>query len=189
MSTANTLQNIFDDIYEHDKWNGGSGPGSNKSNTTEYVSYLNELLSSLNIKSFLDVGCGDWQLAEQVDFTGIRYKGIDVSEKAIKIAKSKAPEGTDISNQQINEINESFDFVHIKDVLQHLPLIECDKILGHASKSKYVFVVNDHCEKNNDIETGQHRPINVLFWPNSKLLKTINIGGSIKSIILITKIK
>ena len=182
----NTLQNIFDDIYEHDKWNGGSGPGSNKSNTTEYVSYLNELLRSLNVKSFLDIGCGDWQLAEQLDFTGIRYKGIDVSKNAVIAAKSKAPEGTDISNQEIHEISESFDFVHIKDVLQHLPLIECDKILGHASKSKHVLVVNDHCESNSDIDAGQHRPLNVLFWPNSRLLRMFNIGGFNKSAVLIT---
>jgi SAM-dependent methyltransferase len=183
---VNTLQNIFDDIYEHNKWNGGSGPGSNKSNTTEYVSYLNDLIRSLNVKSFLDVGCGDWQLAEQIDFTGIRYKGIDVSKNAVIAAKSKAPEGTDISNQEIHEISESFDFVHIKDVLQHLPLIECDKILGYASKNKYVLVVNDHCESNSDINAGQHRPLNVLFWPNSKLLKMFNIGGFNKSAVLIT---
>jgi SAM-dependent methyltransferase len=186
---VNTLQNIFDDIYEHNKWNGGSGPGSNKSNTTEYVSYLNDLIRSLNVKSFLDVGCGDWQLAEQLDFTGIRYKGIDVSKNAVIAAKSKAPDGTDISNQEIHEINESFDFVHIKDVLQHLPLIECDKILGYASKNKYVLVVNDHCESNGDIDAGQHRPLNVLFWPNSKLVKMFNIGGYVKSAILITNIK
>jgi SAM-dependent methyltransferase len=186
MSTVNTLQNIFNDIYEHDKWNGGSGPGSNVANTTEYVSYLNDLLRSLNVKSFLDVGCGDWQLGQRINFTGIRYKGIDVSKNAVIAAKSKAPEGTDISNQEIGEISESFDFVHIKDVLQHLPLIECDKILGYASKNKYVLVVNDHCEKNYDIEAGQHRPLNVLYWPNSKLLRMFNIGGFNKSAVLIT---
>jgi 2-polyprenyl-3-methyl-5-hydroxy-6-metoxy-1,4-benzoquinol methylase len=92
MSTANTLQNIFDDIYREDRWKGGSGPGSNTANTTEYVSYLNDLLRSLNVKSFLDVGCGDWQLGQRIDFTGIRYKGIDVSKNAVITAKSKAPE-------------------------------------------------------------------------------------------------
>ena len=173
MSIANTLQNIFDDIYREDRWKGGSGPGSNVANTTEYVSYLNDLLRSLNV----------------IDFTGIRYKGIDVSKNAVIAAKSKAPEGTDISNQEIGEISESFDFVHIKDVLQHLPLIECDKILGYASKNKYVLVVNDHCEKNYDIEAGQHRPLNVLYWPNSKLVNMFKIGESIKSAILITNPK
>jgi len=186
---VNTLQNIFDDIYEHNKWNGGSGPGSNKSNTTEYAFYLNELIRSLGVKSFLDVGCGDWQLAEQIDLSGIRYKGIDVSNRAIEIAKLKAPSGTDLLNGTIFEVDELFDFVHIKDVLQHLPLIECDKILGYASKNKYVLVVNDHCENNLDIEAGQHRPLNVLFWPNSKLLRMFKIGESIKSAILITNIK
>ena len=186
MSTVNTLQNIFDDIYEHDKWNGGSGPGSNKSNTTEYASYLNGLILSLGVKSFLDVGCGDWQLAEQFDLSGIRYKGIDVSKRAIEIAKSKAPIGTDLSNGTIFEVNELFDFVHIKDVLQHLPFSECDNILSKATKNKYVLVVNDHCESNSDTDAGGYRPINVLYWPNSKLLRMFNIGGFKKSAVLIT---
>ena len=186
MSTVNTLQNIFDDIYEHDKWNGGSGPGSNKSNTTEYASYLNELIRSLGVKSFLDVGCGDWQLAEQIDLSGIRYKGIDISNRAIEIAKSKAPIETDLSNGTIFEVNELFDFVHIKDVLQHLPFSECDNILSKATKNKYVLVVNDHCESNSDTDAGGYRPINVLYWPNSKLLRIFNIGGFKKSAVLIT---
>lgn len=182
----NTLQNIFDDIYKNDKWNSGSGPGSNKSNTGEYVSYINDLVRSLGVKSFLDVGCGDWQLAEQLDLSGIRYKGIDVSQAAIEIAKSKAPLGTDLSNATIFEVDEQFDFVYIKDVLQHLPLSECDKILSRATKSKYVLVVNDHCESNSDTDAGGYRPINVLYWPNSKLLRMFNIGGFNKSAVLIT---
>ena len=182
----NTLQNIFDDIYKNNKWNGGSGPGSSRSNTAEYVSYLNDLLRSLGVKSFLDVGCGDWQLAGQFDLSGIRYKGIDVSQSAIEIAKSKASIGTDLSNATIFEVDEQFDFVHIKDVLQHLPFSECDKILNRATKSKYVLVVNDHCESNSDTDAGGYRPINVLYWPNSKLLRMFKIGGFNKSAVLIT---
>jgi SAM-dependent methyltransferase len=186
MSTVNTLQNIFDDIYENDKWNGGSGPGSNKSNTGEYVSHLNGLIRSLGVKSFLDVGCGDWQLAEQLDLSGIRYKGIDVSKRAIEIAKFKAPAGTDISNGTIFEVDEAFDFVHIKDVLQHLPMSECERILGESSRHKHVYVVNDHCESNSDTDAGGYRPINVLHWPNSQLVRMFNIGGFNKSAVLIT---
>lgn len=185
MSTANTLQNIFDDIYEHDKWNGGSGPGSFKSNTVEYVAFVNDLIRQLGAKSFLDVGCGDWQLASQFNLSDVRYKGIDVSSKAIQLAKLIAPDGTDLSNGDIEQVSETYDFVHIKDVLQHLPTVECVRILTAASKHKAVLVVNDHAESNSDIFAGGYRPFNAMFWPKARLLKMFNIGGFNKSAILI----
>ncbi len=185
MSTANTLQSIFDDIYVEDKWNGGSGPGSFKSNTAEYVSFVNDLIKELDVKSFLDVGCGDWQLASQINLLGVRYKGIDVSSKAIQLAELIAPKGTDLSNDDIEKVEETYDFVHIKDVLQHLPTIECVRILTAASKHKAVLVVNDHSELNSDIFAGGYRPFNAMFWPKANLLKMFNIGGFNKSAILI----
>jgi len=185
MSTANTLQNIFDDIYIKDKWNGGSGPGSFKSNTVEYVGFLNNLIRSLGATSFLDVGCGDWQLTSQLDLVGIKYKGIDASEKAVELAKARAPIGTDISVNGIESVKEIFDFVHIKDVLQHLPNADCDRILYAATKHKKVLIVNDHCDSNQDINPGGYRPFNAIYWPKSKLVQMFNIGGFNKSAILI----
>jgi len=185
MSTANTLQSIFDDIYIGDKWHGGSGPGSFKSNTVEYVTFVNDLIRELGVKSFLDVGCGDWQLASQFDLSGIKYKGIDISVKAVELARTRAPEGTDISTDDVESVTDIYDFVHIKDVLQHLPNDECVRVLSAVSKHKAVLIVNDHSDSNTDIQAGQYRPFNALFWPKAKLLKMFNIGGFNKSAILI----
>lgn len=159
-----------------DGWNGGSGPGSQPQNTSKYIKFLNSFIRENNIKSILDVGCGDWQLMSMVDLSGVRYKGIDVSPVAVSLAKSKAPLGTDISTGSIEDIYESFDLVHIKDVLQHLEFSECRRILEIIStRHKSALVVNEHPGASNDIQNGQYRPLNIsgepLYWPRSAVIK------------------
>ena len=170
------LQNIFDRIYLTDEWNGGSGPGSQPQNTAKYVKFLNSFIRENKIKSILDVGCGDWQLMSMIDLSGVRYKGIDVSPIATSFAKSKAPLGTDISTSSIEDIHESFDLVHIKDVLQHLEFSECRRILEIIStRHKSALIVNEHPSASNDIQNGQFRPLNIttepLSWPRATVIK------------------
>ena len=182
-----TLQSIFDDIYDNDRWNGGSGPGSHSSRTGEYTAFINHLIRDLKIESFLDVGCGDWQLAQWFRLDGIRYKGIDISKSAVALAKNRAPASTDISVSDIFSVTDKFDFVHIKDVLQHLPFEDCDRILTFACKSsRYVLVTNEYPPCSNDIEAGQYRPIDVSYWPNSKIVRIFSSNGFNKSSTLIT---
>lgn len=170
------LQNIFDKIYLTDEWNGGSGPGSHPQNTSKYVKFLNSFIRENKIKSILDVGCGDWQLMSMVDLSGVRYKGIDVSPVATSFAKSKALPETDISTSDVEDIHESFDLVHIKDVLQHLEFSECRRILEIIStRHKSALVVNEHPGASNDIQNGKYRPLNItdepLCWPRSTVIK------------------
>ena len=170
------LQNIFDRIYLTDEWNGGSGPGSHPSNTAKYVKFLNSFIRENSIKSILDIGCGDWQLMSMVDLSGVRYKGIDVSPVATSFARSKAPAWADISNENIENITESFDLVHIKDVLQHLEFSECRRILEIiSSRHKSALVVNEHPPASNDIKNGQYRPLSIvaepLCWPRATVIK------------------
>ena len=170
------LQNIFDRIYLTDEWNGGSGPGSHPSNTAKYVKFLNSFIRENSIKSILDIGCGDWQLMSMVDLFGVRYKGIDISPVATSLARSKAPAGADISNENIENITESFDLVHIKDVLQHLEFSECRRILEIiSSRHKSALVVNEHPPASKDIKNGQYRPLSIvaepLCWPRATVIK------------------
>jgi len=170
------LQNIFDRIYLTDEWNGGSGPGSHPSNTAKYVKFLNSFIRENSIKSILDIGCGDWQLMSMVDLSGVRYKGIDISLVATSLARSKAPACADISNENIENITESFDLVHIKDVLQHLEFSECRRILEIiSSRHKSALVVNEHPPASNDIKNGQYRPLSIvaepLSWPRATVIK------------------
>ena len=161
------LRTIFDDIYEHDRWNGGSGPGSHPYHTREYVDFVMDVMWQHKIRSFLDIGCGDWQLGQQFSFQGIRYKGLDVSQKAISLALMRAPGGTDISVGDIDDVDEVFDLVHVKDVFQHLPFDEVGRILESCKKHRLVLVTNEHPAADFDIQAGQYRPIDVTKAPVS----------------------
>ncbi|MBI4414995.1 MAG: SAM-dependent methyltransferase, partial [Candidatus Kerfeldbacteria bacterium] len=55
------MQPIFEKIYKDKVWYKGSGSGSLPENTTTYRDFLQKYIKQNNIKSILDLGCGDWQ--------------------------------------------------------------------------------------------------------------------------------
>src|ERR1700761_7129326 len=84
---------IFDDIYRRNLWGSGSGAGSREEVTRVYRSYLHSFLRANRIASVVDLGCGDWQTARHMDWSGIDYLGLDVSSLALETAKQFARPG------------------------------------------------------------------------------------------------
>jgi SAM-dependent methyltransferase len=172
---VNTLRDTFDDIYRGDLWNGGSGPGSHPVNTWEYVAWINDFIRLNKSKTFLDVGCGDFQMFAGRFLEDIAYIGIDESEEAIVRAVENSRPDFAFSGRlrvfgryPIFECVGPFDIVHIKDVLQHLPFDECKRILEHAKKiGRTVIVTNEYPPCSHDIEPGGYRPIDVTLPPVS----------------------
>lgn len=166
----NTLRDTFDDIYRRDLWGGGSGPGSHPDNTCEYVEWVNDFIAINQPQTFLDVGCGDFQMfAGRLHPIGF-YTGIDASEEAVNRAKKRGiPNGVyDFHVKTIAAVVGPYDIVHIKDVLQHLPFEECKRILGHAKKiGRTVIVTNEYPPCDFDIAPGGYRPIDVTLPPIS----------------------
>lgn len=54
-----------------------SGPGSSVKNTTEARNLITTSIQKLQIKSILDLGCGDWNWFKLIDLTGVSYEGWD----------------------------------------------------------------------------------------------------------------
>jgi hypothetical protein len=50
---------VFDFIYAHDEWEGGSGPGSFPGSTAQYRAFLQDFMRKNKIRSVVDVGCGE----------------------------------------------------------------------------------------------------------------------------------
>jgi SAM-dependent methyltransferase len=72
---------------------------------------------SLSKSSILDFGCGTgalyWYLKSSHGFTG-RYTGIDISPKAIEIAKSIFPNGNFMNlDILLNELPETYDYIFV----------------------------------------------------------------------------
>jgi len=81
-----------------------------------YQIYL-DLLSPYNIKTILDVGCGNGNFLLHLQ-EKYKAEGIDLSPRMVEIAKQK---GVMATNRQISSVKDSFDaIVAVGDVLNYL---------------------------------------------------------------------
>jgi 2-polyprenyl-6-hydroxyphenyl methylase/3-demethylubiquinone-9 3-methyltransferase len=85
-------------------------------------------LVSLEGKKVLDVGCGGGILAESISQSGADTTGIDLSEKALKVAELHALEvGANLTYRSISaedladEQAEQYDVVTCMEMLEHVP--------------------------------------------------------------------
>jgi 2-polyprenyl-6-hydroxyphenyl methylase/3-demethylubiquinone-9 3-methyltransferase len=83
---------------------------------------------SLEGKKVVDVGCGGGILAESISQSGADTTGIDLSEKALKVAELHALEvGANLTYRSIsaedfaNEQPEQYDVVTCMEMLEHVP--------------------------------------------------------------------
>lgn len=90
----------------------------------------------------LDLGCGDGLFMELLRKKGIKGSGVDFSKTAIEKCKMKGLEACFIDGSQENLpiADNSFDYVTILDVLEHLPCPE--KLLSEAKRisKKYIII-------------------------------------------------
>lgn len=173
---------VFNIIYKYNLWLFGSGSGSLAINNKPYIKFLNNFISKNNINNILDIGCGDWQLFENINLNNnINYLGIDIVENIIKNNKKK------YENQNINfklmdynnfnHNNYKTDLIIIKDVLQHLNNKDIKKFIEKTLEidTKFILIINDHSKMNLniDVNNGLYRPININNEPFNYNFKTI----------------
>lgn len=136
---------VFDEIYAASYWSGGgSGGGSSVLSTYRYRKFLERFFRARNIKSIVDLGCGDWQFSRLIDFAGLRYQGYDVSKTVIECNK-KLYSTTNIDFYDFTSYENlpSADLLICKDVLQHLSNEEIEKIISIFHRYKFVLLTND----------------------------------------------
>lgn len=167
---------VFGYIYRRGVWLNGkkdgalSGLGSNTEATLHLNEALSDTLSSLDITSLLDLGCGDFTWMERVDLGNIYYTGVDIVEPLI-------------SENQRRYQSDHRTFLHLDGVIDALPpadLILCREVLFHLSFSdgksllanikrsgaKYLIMTSDTATSfNADVDTGDFRNLNLLKRP------------------------
>src|SRR5687768_14802493 len=95
----------FEAIYRQDKWTNGSGPGSTPSSTIEYRAFLERFIRENNVRSVTDLGCGDWQFSNLIDWSGLEYTGFDVVD--FLVHRNQENYGQDnIRFRTLNDISE-----------------------------------------------------------------------------------
>lgn len=165
---------VFGHIYDSDHWEGGSGVGSAPDATQPYRDVLAEILAASDVRSVVDVGCGDWQLGSLVDWSGVDYLGLDVVPEVV--ARNAARFGKQGVRFSVldgrQEALPAADLLLAKDVLQHWPSANVSAFLGKAlARYRYCLITNDvesvHWSGavNQDIALGEWRTLDLEAAP------------------------
>ena len=190
---------IFDKIYENSYWGNGSGGGSSPEATGPYKIFLEGFIRQHDIKSIIDLGCGDWQFSQFLDLGGATYIGIDASKNVIaNNQQSFSRPGVSFVNlpKDYSELPAA-DLLICKDVLMHLSTKKVQDILSILPSYKYALITNDiPCistfgeilqklrrpfvqVNNKEIKTGDYRTLDPTQRPfNLKLKKVFEWKGS-----------
>jgi len=77
------MRERFERIYANNDWEYGSGEGSLPIHTKGYVTFIERFIARQEVKSVVDLGCGDWQFSRNIDWGMAHYKGFDIVKTVI----------------------------------------------------------------------------------------------------------
>jgi 2-polyprenyl-3-methyl-5-hydroxy-6-metoxy-1,4-benzoquinol methylase len=162
---------VFSKIYKEDLWHGGSGAGSKLENVKEYIDILQKYIDKPEVKTVLDLGCGDWQFSKFLDLSSVSYLGVDVVESVIESNSTSYSASNikfisrDITTYEVPKA----DLIICKDVLQHLSNKDVVTILVKIiTSSKFSLITNDFMPENTenkDINNGDYRSLDLTLSP------------------------
>jgi SAM-dependent methyltransferase len=176
--------NIFEHIYRNDLWHGGSGPGSLPSVNRPYVRFLHSFLRHNQIRSVVDLGCGDWQFSRGVKWGEARYLGLDVVPHVLEKNRRRYGGATvefDLSPADPRAVR-SADLLLVKDVFQHICNEKVSAYVREFPRFKYVLVTNciqkSRHLMNTDIADGGFRPVDLRLPPFAMPMASVLEFGS-----------
>ena len=123
------MQEVFTSIYQSNYWGdqeSKSGPGSNKEQTAVVKGVIEKVILEYQIKSVLDIPCGDFNWMKDVDLANCIYTGGDIVQSLIA------------HNQKNYQRREEISFIHLNLATSSLPLNDllfCRDCLVHFSFS------------------------------------------------------
>ena len=169
------LSNHWQNYFKSDSQDSKSGPGSNLKYTSDMSRELQKFFIEKNIKTILDIGCGDFiwmNLLLNEYHIYDKYLGLDIVDELIKNNKKK------YSNNKIsfktfdlvkNEIPNGFDIILVRDVFIHLKneqIINFLDLLKNLNVKYFGVTSTPSLGKNNELKTvGRYRDINIEIEP------------------------
>lgn len=168
------IKSVFASKYHEggSEWGGHSGPGSIAYYTADYRHFVERFIFMNQIKSVVDIGCGDWQFSRYIDYSGVTYHGYDVVDHIIEVNRQNynlPGINFHVMPKIIKEL-EKADLLIIKDVLQHLPNKEIFQFLHEViPKYRYALITNSYQKvsvaANTDISLGEFRVLDLTADP------------------------
>ena len=175
MPSLRSPKERFSEIYRKNLWllsESGSGEGSEIFYTEPLRKWLIENIKLLEIKTFVDAPCGDFNWMKLVlPKVNINYVGLDIIESVID--KNKINYTADNIKFEISNICEDrlpdCDLIMVRDCLFHLSYEDINRFLTNLSNTNYKYLLTtthtvEKDFKNSNINTGDFRLID-LFGP------------------------
>lgn len=167
------IKETFEKIYHTNHWsakNSVSGEGSEHSQTDYLLIRLRALIKRLEIKQLLDIPCGDFNWMKHLQIPGLFYTGGDIIPEIIK--KNYKSYGSikrkffliDITSGKIPD----GDILLCRDCLVHFSFSDIFRAVKNIKKYKVKYLLCTtfpDCKLNEDIVTGDWRPINLSLPP------------------------
>ncbi|MBQ9245768.1 class I SAM-dependent methyltransferase [bacterium] len=171
-SKIDNEKDVFNRIYKKNLWFGRqsvSGRGSESTSVENILKTLPKLFKALEIKTIVDIPCGDYYWMNQLGFEFENYIGIDIVEELINENNKKYSNNktTFICADIIKDKIPKADLILCRDCFIHLSFENILKALQNIknSDSKYFLTTTYISEKNLDIYNGGFREINLLLPP------------------------
>jgi hypothetical protein len=168
-----STEDVFTNIYRTNSWNGKesiSGSGSDRDQTNIIASEIPNILKRHNIKSILDIPSGDFNWMQEIDLSGISYIGADIVNEIVVENVEKYSE-SNIRFLRLNLLTDSLpdaDLILCRDCLVHFSYSDIQRALNNicSTNADYLLATTFPERKtNNDIATGQWRPLNLQANP------------------------
>lgn len=156
---------VFDSIYKGNLWGGRqsrSGTGSDLEETVKIREGIPKLIEVLDVKSVLDIPCGDFNWWKDMKLD-VEYIGGDIVDDIIKDNLEKYP-GIDF--RKLNIVNDKLpkvDLVHVRDLFGHMPNDDVQLAIKNIENSGSRYLLTTHWPTAGDADApvGGWRPINI----------------------------
>lgn len=164
-----STEEVFTEISRTNTWlesESVSGIGSSLLQTAEIINHLPNILRELNVKTFLDLPCGDFNWMQKVNMEAIHYTGGDIVQHIVTSNQEKYAR-EHIIFLQLDLLKDelgAYDMIFCRDCLVHLSFEDIRKAIKNIKKSgsKYLMTTTFPDQKvNEDIITGGWRPLNL----------------------------
>lgn len=169
----------FSKIYENGVWLNGrdsgslSGSGSEVANTSKIREELPKIIMQLEVKSLLDIGCGDWNWMQHIELP-CKYTGVDLVPSVIQrnTIKFGSSSRKFMVLDAVEEPLPDCDAILCREVIFHLSFSDGLNLIKNAiqSHARYLLATSDlDTDMNIDIRTGDFRFLNLerspFFFP------------------------
>ena len=166
-----TAKEVFEKIYDEKYWGDSignrqfsSGDGTRDESIVDiYVKSITQYISSRdNLKTALDLGCGDFSVGSKLSYLFDHYTAIDVAENVIE-ENRKLFKARNVKFKSLNITEDELphaDVVFVRQVLQHLSNKEIQKFLVNVQDRYKCLVITESLSKsiffspNKDMQSG-----------------------------------